>query len=278
MKNKILEAEVLVNEEIASGIYYMSMVTEEEAVSAAYPGQFLNVYPEPGGRLILPRPFGICGADPSKKTIDIVYEVVGAGTAWMSGLKKGHWLKIAAPLGKGFDLSGLKDLQEKSGQPVVLVGGGVGCGPMLFLAQMLQKEELPVAAVLGFRDAPFLHLHFEEAGCRTLVASQTIQENTCHGTVIDCMKANEVKASAYFACGPRGMLAAVDDYAAADCGDEYLQVSLEERMGCGYGVCVGCSTEIRFRDGQGGIQTVRRKICTDGPVFRGSEVIWNGGA
>lgn len=277
LKKKIFEAEVLDNAEIAPGIFRMRFQTEKAAVSDAVPGQFLNIYPEPGGRLVLPRPFGICGADPAKSSLEIVYEVVGRGTAGLAEARPGRILKIGAPLGRGFDLTGLREIQEQDGRPFVLVGGGVGCGPMLFLASVMVRNGLKAEAVLGFRNIPFLDGDFTEAGCRTLMTTEGFHGNCFTGTVIDCMKVNGITASAYFACGPRGMLAAVDDYVSKDCGDERLQVSLEERMGCGYGVCVGCSIPVWERDGSGETRRIRRKVCKDGPVFRGSEVIWHDG-
>lgn len=277
MNRKLYEAEVLSNVEIAPGIYRMTLCTEESTVSEAVPGQFLNIYPEPGGRLVLPRPFGICGAKPAENTLEIVYEVVGAGTGRLSAMEAGRVLKIGAPLGRGFDLSGLKELQAQDPRPLVLVGGGVGCGPMLFLAGALSTEGLKAEAILGFRETPFLVRDFEAAGCRVLVTTEKLNGAYFLGNVINCMEINSISAPAYFACGPRGMLAAVDAYAAKDCGDDLLQVSLEERMGCGYGVCVGCSIPVRERDGSGEEHRARRKICKDGPVFRGSEVIWHDG-
>lgn len=277
MKNKLIEAEVKTNEEIAPGIFRMRFLADEAAVTGAVPGQFLNVYPETGLRMVLPRPFGICGADPAERSLEIVYEVVGRGTAELSGKKSGQVLKIGAPLGRGFDLDGLRELQEGDPRPFILIGGGVGCAPMLFLARTMAGEGLKIKAVLGFRDVPFLVPDFAETGCRTLVTTEKLNEEYFFGTVIDCMESNGISAPAYFACGPRGMLAAVDDYAAKDCGDEQLQVSLEERMGCGYGVCVGCSLPVWEQDESGETRRVRRKVCKDGPVFRGSEVIWHDG-
>lgn len=275
MEKKILEAEVLINEGIAPGIFHMVMLTDRDAAEKACPGQFMNIYPASGERLVLPRPFGICGANPEEKTLEIVYEVVGAGTSRLSEKKSGDRLKICAPMGRGFDLSELEELKEKDPRPPVLAGGGVGCAPILFLARELKKRNIAAIAVLGFRDAPFLAEEFRKAGCRTLVTSEAVNEKTFLGTVIDCMEVNDLKAPAYFACGPRGMLAAVDRYAEKDCGDDRLQVSLEERMGCGYGACVGCSARIRVTDGDGHESIVRRRVCVDGPVFRGNEVIWN---
>lgn len=277
MKKSIHEAEVLANTEIAPGIFRMAVSAGEAVVSEAVPGQFLNIYPEPGGRLILPRPFGICGADPASRSMEIVYEVVGEGTARLSKKQTGSVLTIGAPLGKGFDLSRLIEIQKEDPRPFVLVGGGVGCGPMLFLARILAKKGVSFVAVLGFRDVPFLSAEFEETGCRVLMASEQSHSGLFQGTVIGCMKKNQISAPAYFACGPRGMLSAVDEYVSRDCGDEQLQVSLEERMGCGYGVCVGCSIPVMEEDSNGEERRVRRKVCKDGPVFRGSEVIWHDG-
>ena len=277
MKRKLHEAEVLVNEEIVPGVFRMTFSMEEAVISEAVPGQFLNIYPEPGGRLVLPRPFGICGADPASQSLEIIYEVVGAGTDRLSKKGSGSILKIGAPLGNGFDLSLLKEIQTDDPRPFVLVGGGVGCGPMLFLARIMAKEGLSFVTVLGFRDMPFMIEEFEKTGCRVLMASEKSHNGLFLGTVIGCMEKNRISAPAYFACGPRGMLSAVDEYVSRDCGDEQLQVSLEERMGCGYGVCVGCSIPVREKDGNGEKRRVRRKVCKDGPVFRGSEVIWHDG-
>lgn len=263
------------NEEIAPGIFHLRLMADEEAATAAYPGQFLNVYPEAGRRMVLPRPFGICDADITDKTIDLVYETVGAGTRWMSEKKRRSRLKITNPLGRGFRLDGLKELQKKDPRPAVLLGGGVGCAPMLFLAKTLAEEEIPNIAVLGFREFPFLAEEFRKTGSRTYVTTEKLNEENFLGTVIDCLEANGISAPAYFACGPRGMLAAADRYVSEDCGDEFLQVSLEERMGCGYGVCVGCSIPVREMNEDGSFSEVRRKVCADGPVFRGSEVNWN---
>ena len=268
---------MLSNQEIAPGIFRMSFLTEESAVSEAAPGQFVNIYPKEGGRMILPRPFGICGTKPSESTMEIVYEVVGTGTAALSEAERGHLLKIGVPLGRGFDLTGLKDLQEQDPRPFVLTGGGVGSAPMLFLARTMLREGLKIQVVLGFRDRPFLLPDFEKTGCRMLVTTEQLHEQFFLGTVTDCMKINRISAPAYFACGPRGMLAAVDEYVSGDCGDENLQVSLEERMGCGYGVCVACSVPVLEQDENGETRKVRRKVCKDGPVFRGSEVIWHDG-
>ena len=277
MKKKLFEAEVLSNEEIAPGIFRMSLLTEETAVSEAVPGQFVNLYPENGERLILPRPFGICDANMTECTIEIVYEVVGRGTAKLSLAGRGHIIRTGVPLGRGFDLSGLKELQIRDPRPFILAGGGVGIAPLLFLARTLRSDDLKVLAVLGFRDTPFLIRDFEKTGCRVLVTTERLNEKTFLGTVIDCMTINNISAPAYFACGPRGMLKAVDSYVSEDCGDEFLQVSMEERMGCGYGVCVGCSIPVLERDESGEILRTRRKVCKDGPVFRGSEVIWDDG-
>lgn len=273
MDKKILEANVLINEMIAEGIWHMRMHAEE-AAETAHPGQFINLYPK-ADRLILPRPFGIAGADRAMGTIDIIYEVVGAGTREFSGYSRGDKARITTPLGNGFDISEVlekKDDTEGEKPPAVLVAGGVGMAPVLFLAETLRESGAEATVVLGFRKEIFLKSRFEEIGCRVLAATEVPDEHAFLGTVIDCMEANQISSGDYFACGPRGMLEAVDKYVKADCGDDRLQVSLEARMGCGYGVCVGCSVDILDSDGS----RVHRKVCTDGPVFSGNEVVWHG--
>lgn len=270
-----MDAKVVSRQELAPGIIRMRFLTGQERAAAAKPGQFLNVYPMKGSRMILPRPFGICAADAEEGTMDIVFEIVGNGTAALAAAEPGTSVRIAAPLGRGFDYSGLAELQKTDSRPVVLAGGGVGCAPLLFLAAKLQEESIAASAVLGFREYPFLSEDFIEAGCDTTVTTEKANEPYFQGTIIDCMEVHGVKAPAYFSCGPKGMLAAVSRYAAADCGEDHLQVSLEERMGCGYGVCVGCSTWIRETDEAGEVHVVHKKVCSDGPVFKGCEVIWN---
>lgn len=138
-----MEAEVLSNTEIAPGIFRMSMYVTE-AAAAAVPGQFINIYLNDKS-LILPRPFGICEADASEGTIDIVYQIAGQGTREMSEAERGTVFRIAGPLGRGFDLTVFSDEISgtgASGRSAMIIGGGVGCSPLVFLAKLSGKWEL----------------------------------------------------------------------------------------------------------------------------------------
>jgi dihydroorotate dehydrogenase electron transfer subunit len=276
LTDKILEAEVLTNEEIAHGIFRMSLYVMDKAAGVV-PGQFINIYPNDRS-LILPRPFGICDADAPEGTIDIVYQVTGQGTKEMSGAERGTIYRVTGPLGNGFDTSVFDDEVSgtgASGRSAMLIGGGVGCSPLVFLAKTLRKMKINVTAVLGFRKDKFLVDEFRDADCRVLVTTEEPDENSYLGTVVDCLKATGEEADEYFACGPRPMLNAVEKHIQEHSGDRCLQVSMEERMGCGYGVCMGCSIDVKEEDENGNIVKTRRRVCCDGPVFRGSEVIWD---
>ena len=154
----------------------------------------------------------------------------------------------------------------------VLIGGGVGTAPMLFLAKELGKRGIRCTAVTGFRKQPFLSEELKAAGAKVITTTDLPTESAFLGTVVDCMKINEIRGDLYFSCGPRPMLAAVSQYISTFGQD--VQVSLEERMGCGYGACVGCVCDIKELQADGSEKLVRKKVCKDGPVFMGSEVVW----
>ncbi len=269
LEKHLLEAEVLENEPVASGIIHMTLFVPE-AAEQARPGQFINIYPS-NERMILPRPIGICRSDRGEGTIELIYEIKGEGTEEMAKAGRGDSLRISQPMGNGFDLESLRENPEKT---ALLIGGGVGCSPLLFLAEALQHMGVSTTAVLGFRQESFLLDAFRRAGCRVLVTTEEPTEEAFLGNVVDCLNVNEAEAEEYFACGPRPMLAAVEQYVSSHGDDHCLQVSMEERMGCGYGVCLGCSIPVRVPDQEGNLVETRRRVCYDGPVFRGSEVIW----
>ena len=272
-EKKIYRGIVVSNQEIADGIMKMTL-SAPEAAGEARPGQFANLYPA-ADSLILPRPISICDADGDDGTLTFVYAVVGAGTAEFAGYGSGDTVRVSSPLGTGFLLphpAGAQGVSGTDSLSAVLIGGGVGCAPMLFMAKELKKRGCSVTAVTGFRKEPFLIDELKEAGARVIVTTDMPAENAFLGTVVDCMEINEVRGDLYFSCGPRAMLAAVCSYL-KDRGEE-VQVSLEERMGCGYGACVGCVCDIKVRDEQGVEHILRKKVCKDGPVFMGSEVVW----
>lgn len=260
-KKSIYDVQVISNEEIAPHI--MKMVFDApEAAAEACPGQFINVYPK-AESLILPRPISICDADAEAGTLTIVYDVVGAGTAELENTAAGESVRISSPLGNGFNI-----VTEGS---AVLLGGGVGSAPMVFLAKKLAEAGVKAVSVTGFRKDPFLTEELKKAGCRTLVTTDVPTEFGFVGNVVDCMEINHISGgNTFYACGPKPMLAAVVKYVKGMDENTEIQVSLEERMGCGYGACVGCVVDIRDEEGN----VSRKKVCKDGPVFAGEAVVW----
>jgi len=246
----VCTAEIIGNDEIAPGIFKLRL-----RLPAGYqrpePGQFVNLYLNDPSRL-LPRPISVCGWHESVLTL--VYAVVGAGTRAISGYGIGAKIRVSTPLGNGFAVQPVKSC--------ILVGGGVGVPPLLYLANRLAENGRDALAVLGFRGEPFLT---DEFPCAVEVATDDGSAGF-KGNVVELLEKLNLPASGtqILACGPKPMLGALAKFAAKR--GIALQVSLEERMGCGYGACVGCVCKTA-----GG----SRKVCEDGPVFAGDEVIWD---
>ena len=248
--SKIVVAEVAKNNEIAQGILELRL-SLPGGYPTPEPGQFVNLYLNDTS-LLLPRPISVCGHE--ENLLTLVYAVVGRGTGMISGYGTGTKVRVSTPLGNGFT--------PDSAGPCLLVGGGVGVPPLLFLAKKLSAQgRTDVRAVLGFRSEPFLA---DEFPC----AAEAATDDGCagfRGNVVELLEQSDIPAGArIFACGPKPMLHSLARFA----GERglALQVSLEERMGCGYGACVGCVCKTAKGS---------RKVCEDGPVFDASEVIWD---
>ena len=247
------------NDLIAKDIYSMTLKLPNIAGLVERPGQFVNLYPKEK-HTILPRPISICEVDEGQGTIRIIYAVVGDGTDQFSKLLQGDSLVISGPIGNGFDLSA--DHKEH-----LLVGGGVGVPPLLELAKRLQGN---LTVILGFRDEPILVEDFEKLGARVYIATESGRVGH-KGNVLGVLKGKNIKAEMVYSCGPKPMLKAL----VAWCEEQAIpaQVSLEERMACGIGVCVGCVCKQKDETDEDGWSY--KKTCTDGPVFMASEVIWD---
>ncbi len=271
LEKRIIEAEVLTNEEIAPDIKQIVLLVDDMAAEAR-PGQFVNVYTK-SDRLLLPRPISICDADDD--SITLLYAVVGAGTAELGKAVFGDIIRITSPMGKGFQPPHRVEAAEsRDFRRIVLVGGGVGVAPLYFAARTLSKTHIPITVVLGFKKDLLLVNEFKELGCRVYVTTEIPTESAFIGNVIDCMEVNEVHGDIYYSCGPRPMLAAVTDYIIKNDKNAEIQVSLEERMGCGYGACVGCVCDVAKVRSDGSTVVEHLKVCHDGPVFDGRKVIW----
>jgi len=272
---QIIRANIISNDEIAADIFRM-LIDAPQIARGATPGQFVNLYTGHDA-LLLPRPLGIADVEGDK--ITLVYSVVGKGTRLFSELHPGEAVRILGPNGNGFVLP---DQSERPAK-VLLVGGGLGIPPLLFAARRLREIEqlstirqFVITGLLGFRDEPFFFTELEALCDGLYTISETLGES--RGTVIDLLGVHASSISAdlssedtnpvILTCGPKPMLRAVCGWAAPR--NMTIQVSMEERMGCGTGACVGCTCRIKGDAGQ----SLSVKVCTDGPVFDGSNVIW----
>ncbi|WP_022764768.1 dihydroorotate dehydrogenase electron transfer subunit [Butyrivibrio sp. XPD2006] len=249
------EAKVLTQKLLADGIYDMWL--ETELAEDANPGQFVGVYPA-GKATLLPRPISICEVDRDKRAIRLVYRVVGQGTAEFTLYQPGDYISILGVLGNGFPL------EKSEGKRVLLMGGGIGVPPLLQTAKELKAlgKAASVVSVLGYRDSQtFLREDFEKAA-ELVIATEDGSLGT-KGNVIDAIRANSLEADVIYACGPMPMLKAIKTYAAENGMKAYL--SLEERMACGVGACLGCICKTKEIDAHSQVKNAR--ICTDGPVF-----------
>jgi dihydroorotate dehydrogenase electron transfer subunit len=257
---------VISQEKLADGIY--SLWLQTDMASAAVPGQFVSLYSRQDS-LLLPRPISICEINRQQSALRLVYRVAGKGTAEFSGLQAGDGLEVMGPLGNGFPLQG--------SHPII-VGGGIGVPPMLELSkklnQNLSNEDSAanhqggsLTMVLGYRNNQlFLKEQFDALG--TVLVATDDGSVGCKGTVVDAMMQQHLTGDVMYACGPKPMLAAVKAYAAT------LQipcyVSLEERMACGIGACLGCVCKTGGVDEHSRVHNAR--VCKDGPIFLAEEV------
>lgn len=248
-------ATVLSQREIAPDIYDMWIGTS--LAGQGKPGQFIVVYPKAESTL-LPRPISICEIDREGGRLRIVYRIAGKGTREFSQYGVGEKISVMGTLGNGFPL------KASEGKEAILIGGGIGIPPMLQLAKELSgKKQL----VMGYRDS---HLFLKE-DLETHGTFYTATEDGSVGTkgnVIDAIKERRVKGGVVYACGPMPMLRAIKRYAQEQDIRAYL--SLEERMACGVGACLGCVCRTVKTDGHSHVNNTR--ICTDGPVFEAKEV------
>lgn len=236
---------VISNEKIAKNTYKMILSGNTEG---GRPGQFVNIKID---GFFLRRPISVC--DIEENTLTLIYKTVGAGTDKLSKTEKGEKLNILAFLGNGYDLS-------KSGEAPLLIGGGVGVPPLFLLAKKLVKEGKKPTAILGFNSADeiFLKDEFEALGVKTFIATADGSVGT-RGFVTDVMK-NTDSYTYFYTCGPEPMLRAVYNESKTD-----GEFSFEERMGCGFGACVGCTCKTKYGN---------KRICRDGPVLSKEEIIW----
>lgn len=254
-QKKKVKAAVVSQKQIAEQIYDLWL--ETELAQGAYAGQFVAVYPKNAATL-LPRPISICEVDREQSRLRLVYRIAGKGTAEFSTYGAGDALEILGVLGNGFPI------EAAQGKRVFLMGGGIGIPPMLELAKELDAEK---HILLGYRNQDlFLQDDLGENG-QVYIATEDGSVGV-HGNVMDIIRVNELHADLIMACGPMPMLRAIKQYAVGQGIDAYI--SLEERMACGVGACLGCVCRTKAIDHHSHVNNAR--ICTDGPVFEVREV------
>ena len=257
-KKAKLEARVLSQGILAEGIYDMWL--ETELAQDAHPGQFIGVYPTNKATL-LPRPISICEVDKEKSALRLAYRVVGSGTAEFALYQPGDVIMILGILGNGFPL------EAATGKRAIVMGGGIGVPPLLQTAKELSLQDIDVIAIMGYRNnETFLAKDFEKYA-KMVIATEDGSVGT-RGNVIDAINEQKVEGDVIFACGPMPMLKAIKKYAAEKGIKAYI--SLEERMACGVGACLGCVCKTQDVDEHSKVHNAR--ICTDGPVFDAEDV------
>ncbi|MBQ8028415.1 MAG: dihydroorotate dehydrogenase electron transfer subunit [Clostridia bacterium] len=231
------------NKALTSSVYKMTLEGDTDGISC---GQFVNILIS---GLYLRRPISVC--DCENGVLTLLYKVVGKGTEKMSRMSE-ETLDVLTGLGNGYDVS-------KAGDAPLLLGGGVGVPPLYMLAKKLIEEGKKVSVILGFntKDEIFYEDEFKALGADVYVTTADGSYGI-KGFVTDAMK--NLEYSYTYCCGPEPMLKAV--YNASETSGQY---SFEERMGCGFGACMGCSCKTKYGN---------KRICKDGPVLEKEEIIW----
>lgn len=236
---------ILTNRKIAPGVFEMALAGDTSPITA--PGQFINIKLD---GFYLRRPISICDCEAGKLTI--IYKTVGAGTEALSRLNPGGKLDILLSLGNGYNT-------EKSGEKPLLIGGGVGIPPLYGLCKALINNGRKPAVILGFntKNEIFYEEEFKALGAAVTVTTADGSYGV-KGFVTAAMETAEYDY--FYTCGPEPMFKAIESTAKTS-----GQYSFEERMGCGFGACMGCSCKTKYGT---------KRICKDGPVLEREEIVW----
>ena len=265
-KTEIFLGEAMVNGicQITPGFWLLRLDCPSIAHTAE-PGQFVHLLCGGGVNSLMRRPLSLHRVDRVKDELSILFQVHGEGTKWLAGRREGDRVNIIGPLGHGFP--------RPQGNRALLVAGGLGVAPLLFLAESLQRDGVKVSFLMGAKSADLLlrEAELQALGIHVEVATDDGSRGY-HGLVTDLMESHLVvpeEPVAVYACGPTPMMEKVAQIAGAS--QLPCWVSLEERMACGLGACRGCSVRIKDRNGE----LRYENACSYGPVFDAQEVIWH---
>lgn len=262
---KELDVKVVANEKLNGNLYQLKF-TSQYLVQNSIPGQFVQLKCRDGIDPFLRRPFSIGDVDPKKKLITIYYLRVGRGTTLLAdNLKRGEMLSLLGPLGNGFEI------EKISPDVTYLVGGGIGSAPLLYLARSLKKENLKIfLGAATHEDLEIRHDFLSLINTKVYFATEDgslgyegLVTEPLEGEIYKDVKKNPNLKSIIYGCGPFPMLGSLKEL--ADSNNIPCQISLEEKMACGIGVCLGCAINTKK-------YKYYPKVCSDGPVFWSDEV------
>ncbi len=258
-KRAWVKQKIVSNEEVAPGVFRMSVEGWKEIQSAS-PGQFLHIRCSTTFEPLLRRPFSIHDVDSNE--VRILYKVIGCGTKLLSEKKPGDKLDVVGPLGHGFSI-------EPPSESVVIVAGGIGVAPMLFLARLIKARRKQVLIGARTRGLILYEEEFRRPGCSVEVTTDDGSYGK-KGQVSALLREflRGQKPAIVYACGPVGLLKEIANTCSSY--NTLCQVSLENRMGCGVGACLGCVIRTKEKDGS----TIYRRVCREGPVFDAGTVSW----
>ncbi|MFA5388505.1 MAG: dihydroorotate dehydrogenase electron transfer subunit [Candidatus Omnitrophota bacterium] len=258
---KDIRAKILSNKKTGHA-YYKMVIDAPYIARAAKPGQFVQIKCGENSGPLLRRPFSIHKVE---RGIEILYEVVGIGTRILAGKRQGDFIDVLGPLGNGFSVPRAQGLKPRA----IIIAGGIGAAPLVYLAEELKKKKIKTIALIGAKTKNLIlcEKDFKKAGAEVYISTDDGSYG-CHGFVSKLfhkiLKTSESKfMTVVYVCGPHGMLRCIADI----CKERNFecQLSLEERMACGIGACLGCV-----------VNTIsgNKLACKDGPVFNASELTW----
>ncbi len=247
-------ATVISNNEAMPGVY-LTWLESPHIASMAEPGQFVMVCC--GKDTLLRRPFSIHQVNGDKTSIALLFQVVGQGTNWLAQRKPGNRIDLLGPLGNGYSIN-------PASRNLLLVGGGIGVAPLPFLAHIAMERNCSITMLLGASTATQLcpnHLLPSTVNCITVTDDGTTGKK---GFITDLLPEYIDWADQIFACGPNPMYRAMAKM--PELKGKPVQISLEVRMGCGFGLCYGCTVKTK---------TGLKQVCKDGPLFELDEILWD---